>query len=199
MRAPLGGRFVEVEWDSGSNASAQTVGAVDIGGNHPVTLTLVAGGHRYRLDTFRTDALVDGSAVIAVDGDGDDLRIEATYAGVTQSVDPTTGTRRAGRADLLYNSGGWSPVVGDGAPSAKPRAKLQWQTSDNGGSAIRLAYVDGSAGHRKAATGWSSTAATSGCPTMCAGGRRGTRRRTSTISSRSRRSPAASGSTADRR
>ncbi|MBB2894524.1 hypothetical protein [Flexivirga oryzae] len=143
VRAPLGGRFVEVEWDSGSNASAQTVGAVDIGGNHPVTLTLVAGGHRYRLDTFRTDALVDGSAVIAVDGDGDDLRIEATYAGVTQSVDPTTGTRRAGRADLLYNSGGWSPVVGDGAPSAKPRAKLQWQTSDNGGSAIRLAYVDG--------------------------------------------------------
>lgn len=99
-QAPDGGAFVPVTWawTFTTGFPLTNVGASD----HPATISLIAGGTSYHLDTiggtFGT-ALPEYVAVPTTK----DLKIGLTYDGLTQTFDVASGKRDAGVAEALYD------------------------------------------------------------------------------------------------
>lgn len=65
-------------------------------------IDLVTEAGSYRLPAPETGSDVSESFYVVVDGDGEDLRLEVEFDGVTQTVDLRTRERRTGRASALY-------------------------------------------------------------------------------------------------
>jgi hypothetical protein len=104
------GRFVGVSWAFDQDALPRWAwAAVRVQNPLPTTLALVAGGKRYPLGSAY-DLVVGQGAVsrgakasyVAVRSAAH-LRLEATYDGLTQSFDATTGERTPSAADGLYH------------------------------------------------------------------------------------------------
>jgi hypothetical protein len=99
-RAPDGGAFVPVSWawTFASGFPLTDLGAAD----QPATISLIAGGRSYRLDTIHGSfgtALPEYVAVPTTE----DLKVGLTYDGLTQTVDLASGQRDAGAAEALYH------------------------------------------------------------------------------------------------
>ncbi|AKU16028.1 hypothetical protein [Luteipulveratus mongoliensis] len=112
-RAPWGGSFVGVSWETGYMGGFPTWATVPLG-MAPVQphVHLVVGGHRYPVPGASGGDIVgrrketihgEGKAWIAVDGEPKQPVIEIEYDGVTQRVDIATGRRESGRAAPLYS------------------------------------------------------------------------------------------------
>lgn len=149
LRAPWGGRFVEVRWSSSLTEPKLPGTYLDLPpttkDNAPAVLRLRTGGEGYAIATLRPGAAdsSEGSVVIAVDGDGSDLSIATSYVGRTQTVDMVTGEREPGAADALYPP--WTPTgagrcVEPGPPSD---STMSWQAECSYPTLVRAPYVAG--------------------------------------------------------
>jgi hypothetical protein len=120
-RAPDSGAFVPVTWAWTFNSGfpLTNVGVTD----HPTSISLIAGGKSYHLDTIGSsfgNALPEYVAVPTTK----DLKVGLTYDGLTQTFDVATGKRDAGVAEALYNpqpqtvdcSQGWKTSIAIKAP-----------------------------------------------------------------------------------
>lgn len=119
VRPPAGGRFVGVSWAPahGDNSGALPFLPIRVS---PATgsftdVALVTDGHSYPLaptsrhgycsvQSICLGPYGENAAWVAVDGAATDVAISATFAGVTQTVDMTTGHVRRGRASGLYDA-----------------------------------------------------------------------------------------------
>ena len=108
VQAERGDSLVPVSW-----RLAPGTGTVPADTAQPFELTVVAGGERYELgaDKRGEGDEVEGSIlsrdlVVAVEGDADpdDLSVEVTYDGQTQTVDVESGEIDAGAAAGLYEN-----------------------------------------------------------------------------------------------
>ncbi len=99
-RAPDGGAFVPVSW-GWSFAAGFPFGVLDPRG-HPATISLVAGGRRYPLDTVRTTFAAAQPEYVAV-ATTKGLAVSLSYDGLTQTADARTGRRAHSAADPIYD------------------------------------------------------------------------------------------------
>ena len=100
-RAPEGGSFVPVVWSFQDDKIFGEVTRL-FGDRRPLEVDLVTGGKHYSLTppdpgTGRT------AAYVAVKGQGDDVSLEVTYDGATQTLDAETGKLDKGVAAGLYD------------------------------------------------------------------------------------------------
>lgn len=97
--APEGGSFVPVVW----SFQDDIYGEIErlFGERRALEVELVAGGERYSLSP--PDPGSNKTAeYVAVEGAADELTLEVTYDGLTQTVDAETGERESGVAEALY-------------------------------------------------------------------------------------------------
>lgn len=109
LRASDDAAIVPLSWSFRPSLSYQELLA------HPTefSLSVAAGGERSDLGEQDVDPhsakdsglLSEGSYVAVVAGSGEDLALEVTYAGETQSVDMSSGEVAQGRAEALYPDG----------------------------------------------------------------------------------------------
>ncbi|WP_157063344.1 hypothetical protein [Luteipulveratus mongoliensis] len=104
VRAPRGGRLVEVSWSPQSRQSDRTIGVTQ----RPSSLSLRSGGRTILLEGSieQSDDTSSGETskerLVAVPGDLADLEIVAGFAGRQQSVRVLTGKRELGDFATLY-------------------------------------------------------------------------------------------------
>ena len=108
VQAARGDSLVPVSW-----RLAPSTGTVPVDVAQPFELTVVAGGERYDLGAEKRGegdeiegAIMSRDLVVAVEGDADpeDLAVEVTYDGQTQTVDVESGEIEAGAAAGLYET-----------------------------------------------------------------------------------------------
>lgn len=109
-RAPDGGSFIGVQWQIDAH-HLLPVPRTPSSGIEPAVVSIVVDGHRYRVGDTRSTSAESGDGVlvldkrqayVAVPGSSSDIRIEVSFAGVRQTLDPRTGRRQTGRAAPLY-------------------------------------------------------------------------------------------------
>lgn len=109
LRAADDAAIVPLSWSFSPSLSYQDLLA------HPngFSLSLAAGGERTELGALDVDPhaakdsglLPEGSFIAVVAGSGEDLELQVTYEGVTQSVEMSSGDVERGRAEELYPDG----------------------------------------------------------------------------------------------
>ena len=117
--APDGGAFIGLSWDFRPPERTKSNAYTTRRDPRAADVTLVSDGRRYPIGKPYDSAHQVGddtrssSLWVAVDGDGDDLKVEVAYWGEAQVVDVARGEVETGRAAPLYAP----PQV---APAASP-------------------------------------------------------------------------------
>ena len=144
--APDGGVFLPVSWRY--RPHVLDAAAPVFGARQDVTVELVSDGHRYKLVPPAEDRSASNADefFVAVEGEATDVRLDVDYAGVTQTLDLTAGTRTKGRAAGLYS-------LTDVKVSTSPCPDRDWAKRDNQyaqlyfycttTTALRTPFVDG--------------------------------------------------------
>ena len=127
VQAARGDSLVPVSW-----RLAPGTGTVPVDAAQPFELAVVVGAARYDLGAEKRvegdeaeGAILSRDLVVAVEGDADpeDLTVEVTYDGQTQTVDVESGEIEAGAAAGLYDSGSFATADRCGQRAA-PRSGL---------------------------------------------------------------------------
>lgn len=99
--APEGGAFVPIVWSFEDDEIFGVITRV-FGDRKALELELVVDGEKYAL-TPPSSGSGKTAEYVAVDGKGDDVRLDVTYNGVTQTLDGQTGELEKGVAADLYD------------------------------------------------------------------------------------------------
>jgi hypothetical protein len=99
--APEGGSFVPVVWSFEDDEIYGEITRI-FGDRQPMKVKLLTGGESYSL-TPPDEGPGTTAEYVAVEGSGDDLELEVTYDGLTQTLDAESGKVDKGVAKGLYD------------------------------------------------------------------------------------------------
>lgn len=99
--APGGGSFVPVVWSFENDKIFGEITRL-FGDRQPLEVDLVTGGERYSL-TPPDSGPGKTAEYVAVEGSGEDVSLEVTYDGLTQTLDAESGKLDKGVAAALYD------------------------------------------------------------------------------------------------